>query len=77
MLQLSSTLVKLVQPHTMAPVVLLLVNKGNPSQPQQAATAQVLVVLAVTTPDSLAQMAVVAEVALPLSVLQAPSLMYQ
>jgi hypothetical protein len=61
----------------MAPVVQLLVNKGNPSQPQQAATAQVLVAQVATTVVSLAQMVAGAMVARPLPVLQVPSLMYQ
>jgi len=36
----------------MAPAVMLLVSKGSPSQPQQEATAQALVVLVATTVDS-------------------------
>jgi hypothetical protein len=61
----------------MAPVVLLLVSKGNPSQPQQVATAQALVARVATTVVSLAQMVAGAMAALLLPVLQAPSLMYQ
>ena len=52
MLQPAHTLVLLVQPPTMAPVVLLLVSKGNHSQPQKAAMVQALVVLVATTADS-------------------------
>jgi hypothetical protein len=60
----------------MAPVVLLLVSKGNHSQPQKAAMVQVLVVLVVTTPVHTAQLVVVAMVVQPLLVLLALSLMY-
>jgi len=75
MLQLAHTLVLLVKPPTMAPVVLLLVSKGNHSQPQKAAMVQVLVVLVVTTPVHTAQLVEAVMVVQPLFVLLALSLM--
>ncbi len=63
--QLAHTLVWLVQPHTMAPAVLLLVNKGYHSQPQQVAMVQALVARVATMPGLVVLPVAVVTVALP------------